>query len=235
MAAHITGAVLNVAAVVGALGFVVANIHLARRGWWLVALAMAIAVFVADFLSGVMHWAFDTWFDERSPARQMVILVRKHHVHPSRIFRYRFRDHVVMLSWFAIAAAGPPMAMATVPDGTPDALRVAAVVGGVTLSLLIVLMFEFHKLGHRVSRSRLVRLLQRLHLLLSPRHHLRHHSGAHDRNYCLINGLADDALGRLGAFRLMEWVVHALTGANPRANDREWLARAWHAQPAEPA
>jgi ubiquitin-conjugating enzyme E2 variant len=86
-------------------------------------------------------------------------------------------------------------------------------------------MLEFHKCGHRVRGVRAVRALQRLHLLLSPEHHLRHHSGRHDRNYCLITGIADRTLGRLGAFRGLERLISAASGAVPRQNDEVWLRR----------
>jgi hypothetical protein len=59
---------------------------------------------------------------------------------------------------------------------------------------------------------------------------MRHHSGAHDQNYCLITGAADRTLvGRLGIFRLLERIVSALTGAVPRENDRTWSMR--HGRP----
>ena len=89
----------------------------------------------------------------------------------------------------------------------------------------IVFMLEFHKFGHRMRRGRTVRVLQRAGLLLSPEFHLRHHSGAHDQNYCLITGAADRTLGRLGLFRGLERVITAVTGAQPSADDLEWCRR----------
>jgi ubiquitin-conjugating enzyme E2 variant len=150
----------------------------------------------------------------------MVILVREHHIAPQRIFRYPFWHDSGILSWFALLVAGPPIAVALLTPGIAAGVRSGLAVGGVTLSLLVTFMLEFHKVGHRLHPGRTVATLQRLHLLLSAEHHLvGHHTGLHDRNYCLINGVADRTLGRLGAFRLMEWVVWRLTGAVPRQND----------------
>jgi ubiquitin-conjugating enzyme E2 variant len=89
----------------------------------------------------------------------------------------------------------------------------------------VSLMFEYHKWGHRRRRGRLPRLLQRCGLLLSPDHHLRHHRGAHDSHYCLINGLADRTLGAWGFFRGLERLITAVTGVPPRAEDHAILAR----------
>ncbi len=86
-------------------------------------------------------------------------------------------------------------------------------------------MLEFHKCGHRARNPLWVRLLQKSGLLLSVPHHIQHHSGNHDYNYCLINGWADRTLGRLGLFRSLEWLIARWTGAQPQHNDHEWLRR----------
>ncbi len=67
--------------------------------------------------------------------------------------------------------------------------------------------------------------MQRSGLLLSNRHHMQHHGGNHDFNYCIVNGWADRTLGRLGLFRGLEWVVERTTGAKPQRDDHEWLRR----------
>lgn len=226
-AMHALGAALNVAASGAAAGYLVRNRRaLAERPAAPVA-GVAAGTFVADFVSGVLHWAFDTWFDESvEPLRRMVYIVREHHMRPARIFRYRLRDEAGLLSWFGLGLAAPLYAAAMLPPGRPAAPgRCALVLCGVTMSTEIVFMLEFHKWGHRVRRGRSIRALQRAGLLLSPEKHLRHHSGTHDENYCLVTGIADQTLGRLGAFRAMERAVTAATGAQPRLDDVEWARR----------
>ena len=82
-----------------------------------------------------------------------------------------------------------------------------------------------HRLGHVRTKSRVVRLLQRFHFLLSPAYHKVHHSGRHDIRYCVINGWANAVCDRLGFWRALERLVYAVTGAVPRHNDREWFSR----------
>jgi hypothetical protein len=223
---HAIGGLLNAGAIALAAVFLVRHADVLGGGWPLALLAVLVATFVADFASGLLHWAFDTWFDEGiAPLRRMVMLVREHHMRPARIFRYRLRDEAGLLSWFGLILGAPPLALAVLPEGDPGALRYALAVGAVTVSLEIVFMLEFHKCGHRMRRPRAIRALQRMRLLLSPDDHMRHHSGRHDENYCLITGIADRTLGRLGAFRALERSITTLTGAVPRENDRRWAMR----------
>jgi ubiquitin-conjugating enzyme E2 variant len=226
IAIHVTGALLNLAGLVPALVWLGAHLSLLREGWpWALA-ALAVGTYVADFVTGFLHWAFDTWFSDDWPSiRRMVLLVREHHIHPERIFRYGFWHDGGMLSWFAFLVSTPVFAWVLLRAAAPQPLHAALVLGAAAASLEIVFMLEFHKCGHRLRRPALVRGLQRAHLLLSPTHHLRHHSGRHDRNYCLITGAFDRTAGRLGAWRLLERVVSRLTGWVPREDDRVWLER----------
>lgn len=187
---------------------------------------LALGTFGADFVSGLLHWAFDTWFDETiEPLRRMVYMVREHHMRPARVLRYRLRDEAGILSWFAVALAGPIYISSHRAPDPPTGGEYGRVLAAFTMANELVLMLEFHKWGHRARRGRLPRVLQRCRLLLSPDVHLVHHSGNHDQNYCLITGVADRTISRLGAFRGLEWAVTACTRVAPRTNDREWALR----------
>jgi hypothetical protein len=223
-AMHAGGAALNLAASAYAAAFLVRHRRALAERWPLGVAGVAGGTFAADFVSGLLHWTFDTWFDENAgPLRRMVYLVREHHLRPARIFRYRLRDEAGLLSWFALGLAGPVYARAAASEPSPA--RYASVAGALTMATEIVLMLEFHKFGHRVRRGRLVRALQRAGLLLSPDQHLKHHAANHDSSYCLITGIADRTLGRLGVFRALEHVVTGLTGARPREDDVQWALR----------
>src|SRR5881397_3395513 len=47
--------------------------------------ALLFGYFLADFSSGAVHWAMDTWFDERSMGRAIAI-TREHHTHPDHVY-----------------------------------------------------------------------------------------------------------------------------------------------------
>lgn len=225
-AIHLTGAMINLAATVPALFFLVSHVGMLSRGWAFAVLGIAAGTFVADFVSGVLHWAFDTYFSDRnSSVKRMVVLVREHHIFPNRILQYSVWREAGMLSWFGVLLAAAPYGVALLAGGVPGPLRWALVITGLAMCQEITFMLEFHKAGHRPERGWVVRSLQKARLLLSPEHHLQHHAGQHDSHYCLINGLADATLGRLGAFRALEAAIKRTTGAVAREHDKTVLAR----------
>lgn len=223
---HAAGAVLNFAATGAAVAFLLRNRRVAGDNWLLPVAGAAVGTYAADLASGILHWTFDTWFDDSvEPVKRMVYIVREHHMRPARIFRYRVRDEAGLLSWFGLGIATPFYYFAQSGRAGVSPVRYASAVAGVTVATQVTFMLEWHKWGHRARRGRLPRLLQRSYVLLSPEFHLRHHSGNHDENYCLINGLADRTLGRMGLFRVLEQTITRLVGARPRRNDREWALR----------
>jgi hypothetical protein len=221
---HVAGVVLNGAVVVAGLAWLIAVARQGLPAWpWIVGGAL-LGMYVADLVSGILHWAFDTWFDaDVAFLRRMVLRVREHHIYPQRIFDVAFYDDAGPLSWIAMALTVPVVAGAMLAGPSPVGFFLVETV--VVFSPLLVFMLVFHKCGHRGRNQWVVRWLQRSGLLLSNRHHMQHHGGNHDFNYCIVNGWADRTLGRLGLFRGLEWVVERTTGARPQRDDHEWLRR----------
>jgi ubiquitin-conjugating enzyme E2 variant len=188
------------------------------------ALAVLAGLYAADLASGLLHWAFDTWFDaDLKFIRRMVLQVREHHIYPHRIFLIGFTQDAGTLSWIAIIVTAPLWLWAALAPRSLPAFY--GVVAGLVFLPLLIFMLEFHKCGHRPRNPAWVRWLQRAGLVLSVPHHVQHHGGNHDFNYCLINGWADRTLGRWGLFRALEWSIERWTGAQPQRDDHEWLRR----------
>lgn len=224
IAAHAAVALPNVAAVLWSGGWLVRHHAPLASAWLWLPLATLAGMTLADFVSGFLHWLFDTWFSEERPQlRRMVIMVREHHIRPLAIFQYSWYHDAAPLSVIALGVCAALLWPALL-DRAPSVADYCRVWTGLVANLSIVFMLELHKLGHARPAPGWLGRLQRWHLVMSPRHHGKHHRGRHDADYCIVNGLADHALNAIHFWRAIEAVISRATGAVPRSNDRVWLA-----------
>lgn len=174
-------------------------------GWAALGLAGLIGYLGADLLSGIIHWGGDTVGDERTPlvGKNFITHFRTHHVDPKAITRHDFvetngNNCIVSLS---------PLAAADVllPAVQGFGLFACSVVGFVTL--FVFGTNQFHKWAHADDPPRVVRLLQRMRLILPPGHHQIHHTAPHDTYYCITVGWMNPLLARIRFFRALEWML----------------------------
>lgn len=189
-------------------------------GWWL-PLATLLGLFFADFMSGFVHWMFDTWgsVDTWLVGRLAIRTFRHHHVDKKAITRHDF----IETNGHNFAIGLPFMA------GTAAYLYFARpTLFGVFFSTSMVVMVVFsaftsqiHKWSHQDAADvpKVVRLLQRARLVLSPEHHDVHHSAPYNRNYCITNGWLNGPLRTIRFFETLEAVISWTTGAVPREDD----------------
>jgi ubiquitin-conjugating enzyme E2 variant len=182
--------------------------------------ALVIGYFIADFASGVVHWGMDTWFSERVFGRAVAI-AREHHTHPQNILGYGFLEHSTLGSAPSALFIGLASLVTMLFRGSSVTAYCLMIVWLIT-STCLFFGTNFHNLGHRRSKSRLLRLMQKLHLVITPEHHWVHHRSDQIVRYCVINGWANYLCDPLRIWRGLEWLVHALTGAEPRRDDLEW-------------
>jgi len=182
-------------------------------------------LFVLDWFSGLVHWTYDTWFDEEIPGFQRsVSIAREHHVHPYHIVGYGLRDQMSYSSWPAFVFVAPigVMLAACAPATSGTYL-------GVMLCTLICFGMLFgshcHLLGHEPAKSPVIRFFQRTHFLISPSYHRLHHDANHDTRYGVVNGWSNIVCDRIGFWRGLERVIQALTSAQPRRSDHDWMKR----------
>jgi ubiquitin-conjugating enzyme E2 variant len=184
--------------------------RLSEAGWEWLALPGAVAGLVfGDFVTGLVHWAADTYGGEDTPVigRSLVKPFRVHHVRPQEICEHGIVETVgntcilgaPLLTLF-LALAGYVVTSAA----AACALFAAVVTVGVTVATN-----QFHKWAHQQRPSRPVRLLQRARLILTPEHHRTHHTAPFESSYAITNGWLNPLLNRTRFFRRLEGALRA--------------------------
>jgi hypothetical protein len=181
-------------------------------GWIGIALAAVGGYIVSDLLSGVVHWAGDTVGDETTPifGPNFVRPFRFHHVDPEDITRH---DFVETNGNNCIVASPVLAALLFIMPRETGALFYTSVVVAFT-SFFVFCTNQFHKWAHTKNPAPWVRMLQRVGLILSPEHHVVHHTAPRDKYYCITVGWMNPLLDKIHFFRICE---AAITRINPRA------------------
>lgn len=198
-------------------------IHFWDLSVWSSLAAVLIGFFLADVLSGLVHWATDTWFHDGVIFGRWFAIAREHHTHPENIFGYCFYEHATVGSAASAFLIGPIAALTALLP--PTSLVAESMCIYLVICVCGLFGTSLHNLGHRNSGPGLVRFLQRWHLLMCVDHHQEHHRGDHTMRYCTVNGWANWLLDGLKVWRGLEHIIHRATGAIPRENDRAWRRR----------
>jgi sterol desaturase/sphingolipid hydroxylase (fatty acid hydroxylase superfamily) len=187
-------------------------------GWWM-PLAALIGLLISDFMSGFVHWLFDTWGSLDTPVfgRLAIRTFRHHHVDQKAITTHDFIEtnghNITLTSVYSVGG------MVVV---TPESSTLLDVFIGQTLvcaSFFTAFTSQIHKWAHMDEPPRVIALLQRARLILSPEHHALHHAAPYNRNYCITVGWMNGPLRAIRFFETLERTITALTGAVPREDD----------------
>jgi ubiquitin-conjugating enzyme E2 variant len=183
-------------------------------------------VAAADFLSGMVHWAADTWGSETMPlvGRRLLRPFRVHHMNPADFLRRQFLDtngDVAAIVTVFLAA------MFCMPAGSVGQAAGAFLLGFCTVGLFTN---QFHQWAHMPTPPRPVRVMQQCGLILSGDRHERHHRPPHITDYCIATGWCNGVLNRLDFFRRLERLVTRMTGMLPRQDELRFHAATSHTQ-----
>ena len=188
-----------------------------RLGSWVWVAAAAVGGFVAaDFLSGLVHWLFDTWGTPETPVvgKTFIVPFRVHHSDPLDITRHGF----IATNGHNCLASVPVLVGALFLD-----MHSGWVAGLLAFLMAISLgtfgTNQFHKWAHQEDVGPVVAFLQRHHLVLNPRHHDVHHTRPYDQAYCITTGWLNPLLRAIRFFRTVEWAITKVTGVEPRKDD----------------
>jgi hypothetical protein len=176
---------------------------------WLQLILYALFAYItADFVSGLVHFLADNFGDPETPVfgKLFIYSFREHHVDPKAITRHSFIETngancLVSLPGliYFYYASGP------VVDYTFRFYFLFFYLG-------IFMTNQIHKWSHTDFPPALVAWLQRMHIILPPRHHGVHHTAPFDKYYCITCGWLNAPLNSLHFFqalkRVLTWNFH---------------------------
>jgi hypothetical protein len=171
---------------------------------WLIALAIPLGVILGDFVSGIVHWAADTYGSEDMPVigPSLVKPFRLHHIYPRDICTHGLVETTGNVCILAVPLLSLSLYLQWLMPGS--GLLAFSVVCLALMATATVATNQFHKWAHQESPSAFARWLQRKRLVLEPAHHKRHHTEPFNVNYCITNGWLNPLLNELKFFRRLE-------------------------------
>jgi ubiquitin-conjugating enzyme E2 variant len=177
----------------------------------LVIFALLTGCLASDFISGIFHWFFDTWFSPDTPyiGKAFVRTFREHHVDPTAICRHDF----VETNGSNILSGGFLFVCGHWTD--EPYVSTSFLFAGIFMSLTS----QIHKWAHTERVPRVVAFFQRVRFILPKTMHTEHHAAPYDRTYCITNGWLNAPLHHTRFFRILEYVIRVTTGALPRRDD----------------
>lgn len=182
-------------------------------GLWVIGGAAVAGYVVADFMSGLMHWLFDTWGRIDTPVlgKRFIRPFREHHWDEKAITRHDFIE-----TNGNNCLASLPVLLGACFITTDTGFRLFATAFLLFTSLSVLATNQFHKWAHVDEPGRFVELLQEWHLILPSEHHRVHHAAPHETHYCITTGWLNPLLRSTDFYGRMERVITAVTGAEPR-------------------
>jgi hypothetical protein len=186
---------------------------------WLLALAVPLGVVGGDFVSGVVHWAADTYASEDTPivGPSLVKPFRMHHIYPRDICTHNLVATVGNVCILAVPLLALSLySMWLMPESGWLAFTVVCIA---LMTAATVATNQFHKWAHQENPSAFARWLQRTRLVLEPSHHKRHHTEPFNMHYCITNGWLNPLLNKIKFFRRVEAILGFLGIETAKAKD----------------
>ncbi|XP_049821878.1 plasmanylethanolamine desaturase [Aethina tumida] len=208
------------------LVFIVFHIKLQNLSTIMVAAFCGIVT--ADFGSGFVHWAADTWGSIELPVigKNFLRPFREHHIDPTSITRHDFIEtngdnFMVTIPFLA------RMVWDFITLSEEDVQKKFTWNCYVFLLAIFVAMTnQIHKWSHTYfGLPAWVVFLQEHHVILPRRHHRIHHVAPHETYFCITTGWLNWPLEKLHFWSALEVIIQALTGLKPRDDDLKWAKK----------
>ncbi|XP_076339586.1 plasmanylethanolamine desaturase 1-like isoform X2 [Tachypleus tridentatus] len=193
-----------------------------------ILIASLCGIITADFLSGLVHWAADTWGSVDLPiiGKAFIRPFREHHIDPTAITRHDF----IETNGDNFMVTIPSLAYMSYQFFSYPSDKIQELYNWncylFLLALFVATTNQIHKCSHTYfGLPRWVTLLQDCHIILPQRHHRIHHVAPHETYFCITTGWLNYPLEKFRFWETWETIIEAMTGCKPRADDMKWAQK----------
>ncbi|PVD20919.1 hypothetical protein C0Q70_19082 [Pomacea canaliculata] len=193
-----------------------------------IIICAGLGIITADFCSGVVHWAADTWGSVELPivGKAFIRPFREHHIDPTAITRHDF----VETNGDNFAVTIPFLANMAYHFVTLTPQQIQAEYNWQCFVFLLAIFVSVTNQCHKWSHTYFglpwyITLLQDCHVILPRKHHRIHHVAPHETYYCITTGWLNYPLECIGFWSRLEAVIEAVTGSKPRSDDLKWATK----------
>lgn len=191
-------------------------------------LAAISGVLTADFASGVVHWAADTWGAVDLPVigKNFLRPFREHHIDPTSITRHDFIETNGDNFAITIPVLARIVWQLLIYDDESINSQFHWIAYWYLCCIFVAMTNQIHKWSHTYFGLPVwVVWLQEWHIVLPRRHHRIHHVAPHETYFCITTGWLNWPLELLHFWSILETMIEAVTGCKPRADDMKWAQK----------
>ena len=162
--------------------------------------ALFLAHFLADLLSGLIHWACDSFgcASTRFWGPALIGPFRRHHDTPRDITKITLAENLGSSAMAGVAAL-LLLSHELVSQDLFTPLKTFGMLLYILFVQFAVLSNLFHRWAHlrEKDKNQAIRFLQNHNLIIRSEHHWRHHKRNFRVNYCISNGWANQVTNRI--------------------------------------
>ncbi|XP_045036795.1 plasmanylethanolamine desaturase-like isoform X1 [Daphnia magna] len=182
----------------------------------------------ADFSSGLLHWAADTWGSVDLPVigKNFIRPFREHHIDPTAITRHDFIETNGDNFMVIILPLGVMASRFSTCSNDQIAHSYAWYWYLFLFSVFVCVTNQIHKWSHMYTGlPKWVQCLQDCHIILPRKHHRKHHVSPHETFFCITTGWLNRPLEIVKFWKILEYLIESATGQKPRADDFKWAEK----------
>ncbi|KAJ8041346.1 hypothetical protein HOLleu_12141 [Holothuria leucospilota] len=198
------------------------------ENWMTPLVAGFFGIIVADFFSGLVHWAADSYGSVTLPVigKAFIRPFREHHIDPTAITRHDFIETNGDNFMIAVILLAPNALQFYLGSESSIQKTYSLQSFFFLLAIFVTMTNQIHKWSHTYfGLPRWVTLLQDCHIILPRKHHRVHHVAPHETYFCITTGWLNYPMEKYAFWtRLEAWIEH-FTGYKPRVDDLKWAKK----------